>query len=64
MVLPFIKALEKYINEPQEIDFKELNILEKAFDFQKEKVFKDPRLIMFYAWIKGKYTNQKTYEVY
>ena len=63
MVLPFIKALEKFINEPQEIDFKELNILEKEFDFQKEKVFKDPRLIMFYAWIKGKYTNKKTYEV-
>ena len=40
-----------------------LNILEKEFDFQKEKVFKDPRLIMFYAWIKGKYANQKTYEV-
>lgn len=63
MVLPFIKALEKFINDPQEIDFKVLNILEKEFDFQKEKVFKDPRLIMFYAWIKGKYTNQKTYEV-
>ena len=63
MVLPFIKALEKFINEPQEIDFKELNSLEKKFDFQREKVFRDPRLIMFYAWLKGKYTNQKTYEV-
>ena len=63
MVLPFIKALEKFINEPQEIDFKELNSLEKEFDFQREKVFRDPRLIMFYAWLKGKYTNQKTYEV-
>ena len=63
MVYPFIKALEKYINEPNEIDLEELKSLEKAFDFKKEKVFRDPRLIMFYAWLKGKYTNQKTYDI-
>ena len=37
MVYPFIKALEKYINEPNEIDLGELKSLEKAFDFQKKK---------------------------
>ena len=63
MVYPFIKALEKFIKEPQAIDLEELNSLEKIFDFQREKVFRDPRLIMFYAWLKGKYTNQKTYDV-
>ena len=39
---------------------KKLKSLEKVFDFKREKVFKDPRLILFYAWLKGKYTNQKT----
>ena len=63
MVDPYIKALEKYINSPEITDFKELQKVEKAFDFEKEKVFKDPRLIMFYAWLKGKYTKQKTYSV-
>ena len=37
--------------------------LEKVFNFEREKVFRDPRLIMFYSWLKGKYTNQKTYDV-
>ena len=59
MVDPYIKALEKYINSPEITDFKELQKVEKAFNFEKEKVFKDPRLIMFYAWLKGKYTKQK-----
>ncbi len=63
MVFPYIKALEKFINEPQTIDLEELKSLEKVFDFKREKVFKDPRLILFYAWLKGKYTNQKTYDV-
>lgn len=63
MVFPYIKALERFINEPQTIDLKELKSLEKVFDFKREKVFKDPRLILFYAWLKGKYTNQKTYDV-
>ena len=63
MVFPYIKALERFINEPQTIDLEELKSLEKVFDFKREKVFKDPRLILFYAWLKGKYTNQKTYDV-
>ena len=63
MVYPFIKALEKYINEPELMDEEELKGLEKVFNFEREKVFRDPRLIMFYSWLKGKYTNQKTYDV-
>ena len=63
MVVPYIKALEKYINKPEDTDFIELQRVEKAFNFEKEKVFKDPRLIMFYAWLKGKYTKQETYSV-
>ena len=63
MVYPFITALEKFMNEPELINLEELKTLEKASDFQSKKVFKDPRLIMFYSWLKGKYTNQKTYDV-
>ena len=44
-------------------DEKELNNVLKELNFKKEKVFRDPRLIMFFSWLKSKYTNKKTYEI-
>jgi hypothetical protein len=63
MVVPFIKALEKFINEPEKARIEELNYVLKELNFKKEKVFRDPRLIMFFSWLKSKYTNQKTYNI-
>ena len=63
MVGPFIKALEKFINEPEKADIEELNYILKELNFKKEKVFRDPRLIMFFSWLKSKYTNKKTYDI-
>jgi len=63
MVFPFIKALEKFINEPENSDLEELNSIEIVSNLKKEKVFRDPRLIMFYSWLKSKYTNKKTYQI-
>tara|TARA_Y100000991_G_scaffold215461_1_gene205991 strand:- start:5308 stop:6867 length:1560 start_codon:yes stop_codon:yes gene_type:complete len=63
MVVPFIKALEKFINEPERARIEELNYILKELNFKKEKVFRDPRLIMFFSWIKSKYTNKKTYNI-
>ena len=63
MVSPFIKALEKFINEPEKAGIEELNNILKELNFKKEKVFRDPRLIMFFSWLKSKYTNKKTYDI-
>ena len=63
LVSPYITALEKYINEPENTDVSQLKEVEKVFDFKKEKVFRDPRLIMFFAWLKAKYTKKNTYSV-
>ena len=38
MVAPFIKALEKFINEPEKADIEELNNILKELNFKKEKV--------------------------
>ena len=48
MVVPFIKALEKFINEPEKAHKEELNKILKELNFKKKKVFRDPRLIMFF----------------
>ena len=63
MVVPFLKALEKFINEPENADLGELNSIEELSNFKKEKVFRDPRLIMFYSWLKSKYTKKNTYKI-
>ena len=63
MVYPFIKSLEKFINEPEKADKEELNNLLKESNFKKEKVFRDPRLIMFFSWLKSKYTKKNTYQI-
>ncbi|MCH1611659.1 MAG: hypothetical protein L7S72_00035 [Flavobacteriales bacterium] len=63
MVVPFLKALEKFINEPENADLGELNSIEKLSNFKKEKVFRDPRLIMFYSWLKSKYTKKNIYKI-
>ncbi len=63
MVYPFIKALEKFINEPEKAGEDELNDILKESNFKKEKVFRDPRLIMFFSWLKSKYTKKNTYQI-
>jgi len=63
MVVPFIKALDKFINEPEKANLAELNTILKELNFKKEKVFRDPRLIMFFSWLKSKYTKKNTYKI-
>ena len=63
MVLPFIDLLKLDINNPNEVNNEVLSNFEKKINLQKEKVFRDPRLIIFYAWIKSKYLNKEAYKV-
>ena len=39
MVVPFLKALEKFINEPENADLGALNNIEKLSNLRKKKVF-------------------------
>ena len=63
MVLPFIELLRLYIDNPNEVNLEVLSNFENKINLQKEKVFRDPRLIIFYAWIKAKYLKKDTYTV-
>ncbi len=55
MVKPFILAVEKYIASPHEVKLKLLEEIEQVINLNKNKVFKDPRLIIFYAWLRSKF---------
>ena len=52
MVAPFINALKTYLNHPHEVNKVVLEEIESKINLQKEKVFRDPRLILFYSWLK------------
>ncbi len=63
MVIPFIELLKLYIDNPNEVNHKVLNQFENKINLQKEKIFKDPRLIIFYSWLKSKYLKKEAYAV-
>ncbi|MDG2344172.1 MAG: hypothetical protein P8L23_06305 [Flavobacteriales bacterium] len=63
MVVPFIRAIKKYIDNPHEVNQDVLKQFEIQINLQKDKVFNDPRLIIFYAWLKSKYVKKDTYSV-
>tara|TARA_Y100001978_G_scaffold176016_1_gene168635 strand:- start:1338 stop:2834 length:1497 start_codon:yes stop_codon:yes gene_type:complete len=63
MVRHFMSAIKKYIKNPHEADQKMLSEFERKINLRKEKVFRDPRLIIFYAWMRSKYAKKDTYEI-
>jgi hypothetical protein len=63
MVKPFIAAVEKYIDSPNEVNKEYLEKIESLINLKKEKVFKDPRLIIFYAWLSSKFSRKKAYDI-
>ena len=63
MVAPFIQALKLFINTPEKANKTSLDIIEQEGGLIKDRMFRDPRLIIFYSWLKGKYTNQPSSEV-
>ena len=58
LVKPFISAMKFYINNPEKATEKTLNQIENEGGLDKHKMFRDPRLIVFYAWLKGKFNNR------
>lgn len=37
--------------------------MEVMVNLNKQKSFQDPRLIIYYAWLKSKFTNKKVYDL-
>ena len=63
MVRHFMNAVKIYIKNPHEADQKILSEFERKINLRKEKVFRDPRLIIFYAWMRSRYAKKDAYEI-
>ena len=63
MVKPFIVLINKYLASPFEVNTSFLKEVEQAAKLDKQKTFQDPRLIIYYAWLKSKFSNKKVYDV-
>lgn len=63
MVKHFIDTVKTYIKNPYEADQKVLSEFEKKIDLNKEKTFRDPRLIIFYAWMRSRYVKKDAYDI-
>tara|TARA_Y100000385_G_scaffold278120_1_gene326021 strand:+ start:185 stop:1330 length:1146 start_codon:yes stop_codon:yes gene_type:complete len=63
MVYPFINAIDKYIKSPFEVNLAFLEEIEELANLNKQKAFRDPRLIIYYAWLKSKYEKKKVYDI-
>ena len=63
MVRHFISAIKTYIKNPHEADQKMLSQFEEKINLRKERVFRDPRLIIFYAWMRSRYAKRDAYEI-
>ena len=63
MVKPFIILINKYLDSPFEVNLSFLNEIENDAKLDKQKTFQDPILIIYYAWLKSKFSNKKVYDV-
>ena len=63
MVKPFIVLINKYLESPFEVNLSFLDEIENLTRLDKQKTFRDPRLIIYYAWLKAKFSNKKVYDV-
>ena len=63
MVSPFIHLIRNYIKNPQDSNIDNLVQFENSIGLNKEKVFSDPRLIIFYAWLRSQYVKKGAYDI-
>lgn len=63
LVKPFIVAMKLFINNPEKATDDALNQIESEGGLDKHKMFRDPRLIVFYAWLRGKFSNRDSSNV-
>ena len=58
LVKPFIVAMKLFINNPEKATEEALDQIESEGGLDKNKMFRDPRIIVFYAWLRGKFSNR------
>ena len=63
MINPFIQLIRNYIKNPQEAKIDNLIQFENNIELNKTKVFRDPRLIIFYAWVRSQYVKKDAYDI-
>jgi hypothetical protein len=63
MVSPFIHLIRNYIKNPQDSNIDNLIQFENNLALNKNKVFRDPRLIIFYAWLRSQYVKKGAYDI-
>lgn len=63
MVLFYINTLLSFLNDPYQTTKEDLIKMEEQTNFQKEKLFDDPKLLSFYVWLKAKITKQELYDL-
>ena len=63
MVGPFISLFKNYIKTPHEVNQEKLSDFEEKIKLKKDRVFRDPRLIIFYAWMRSRYTKKDAYDI-
>ena len=63
MVSPFISLFKNYIKNPHEVNQEKLSDFEEKIKLKKDRVFRDPRLIIFYAWMRSRYTKKDAYDI-
>ena len=63
MVKHFIDTVRTYIKTPYEADQNALLKFENKIELNKERTFRDPRLIIFYAWMRSRYVKKDAYEI-
>ena len=55
--------IRNYIKNPQEAKIDNLIQFENNIELNKTKVFRDPRLIIFYAWLRSQYVKKDAYDI-
>lgn len=63
MVKFYINTLLKYLNDPYQTSEEAINQMEQQTNFINERLFDDPKLLAFYAWLKSKVLKRDLYEV-
>lgn len=63
MVEPFIRLFKNYIKNPQVVNQEDLSTFEEKIKLKKDRVFRDPRLIIFYAWMRSRYAKKDAYDI-
>ena len=63
MVKHFIDTVRTYIKTPYEANQNALLEFENKIALNKEKTFRDPRLIIFYAWMRSRYVKKDAYDI-